>query len=124
MNSHAAFCSSSDLLFKIHKLAPPTITPPSPASLAFGRKPVPTSNLPATESTIPRSEAVESKVIAICPAANAFFVSSVLRPKLSAFLLSTSSFHQVNVLSPVSLFSKDCSAAAVRPLPLFTYSAP
>ncbi|MNN66693.1 hypothetical protein D3C81_1822840 [compost metagenome] len=85
---------------------------------------MPTSNLPAAASTIPRREAVESSVIATCPARKAFFVSSVLRPRFTADLVSTRSFHQERVLRPASLFTRDLVAGAVRPLPLSTYSAP
>ncbi|MNP43119.1 hypothetical protein D3C76_1369190 [compost metagenome] len=124
MNSQAPCCSSGDLLFIIHKLAPPTTTPPSLEPSGLGKNPVPTSNLPSEALTIPRREAVESRVIAICPAAKAFFVSSVLRPRLMSVLSSSICFHQVRIETPASLFTKEDVAGVVRPFPLSISSIP
>ncbi|MMZ62343.1 hypothetical protein D1872_245480 [compost metagenome] len=124
MNSHAACCSASGLLLRTQRLAPPMMTPPSVLPSGLGRNAVPTSNLSPTPSTIPRRLAVESRVILIWPATKAFFVSSVLRPRLIAASLSTKFFHHSSVLTPASLFTSDSVAGDVRPFPLFTYSAP
>ena len=50
------------------------------SSLGRGRKPVPSSNLPAEPSIRPRRTAVDSMIMAVWPARKALRVSTVVRP--------------------------------------------
>src|SRR5690348_4379644 len=101
-NSHAACCSAAGRPLRIHVDAPPTMLPPALAAGGLGKYPVPIWNFPPDPVSKPRSTAVESNVIAVCPAAKARWVSDVLRPGFVATPSFTILAHQSRIRVPAS----------------------
>ena len=123
--SHAACCSVAGRPARIHTDAPPTMLPPFLALGGFGKYPVPSWKRPPMPVSTLFSAAVESHVIAVCPAANARWLAAVGRPGFVATPFFTMPAHHSRIRGPSSSWSYATAvASASRPLPLFTYRTP
>ena len=106
-------------MLTIQSDAPPMIGPPLVVSVGLGKKPAPSWNF--TADWKPRMTPVDSSVMAILPALNAFWASVVLRPVLSAMPSPTILVHQSTTFTSVGWLRLTLDADLSRPLPLLQY---